>query len=147
MEINILFWEALFVISSVPARNYLFNEKQLKHKNKVWKLFKIKNETLERCQWHHSSVFIVNCEHISSFVLIFEFEQANICWVHIEKTNTFKNKIRYIMHYVVVFSVWKKISQLIPSHLYCWISEKFLQRSLLQTLILAKKMSLSFKMT
>ena len=50
-------------------------------------------KTLERCQWRHSSVFIVNCEHISSFVLIAEFEQANVYWVHIEKTNTFEDKI------------------------------------------------------
>ena len=52
---------------------------------------------LEQCQCHHSSIFIVNCEHISSFVLIIEFEQANVCWVHIEKTNTFEGKIGYIM--------------------------------------------------
>ena len=83
----------------------------LKHKNKVWKLFKIKNEdarTLEICQCRHSSFFIVNCKDISIFVLIVEFEQGNICWVHIEKSNTFEDEIRYIMCYVVVFSVWTK---------------------------------------
>ena len=41
-------------------------------------------KTLERCQWRYSSVFIVNCEHTSSFVLIAELEQANVYWVHIE---------------------------------------------------------------
>ena len=60
---------------------------------------------LERYQWRHSSVFIVNCEHISNFALIAEFEKTNVCWVHIEKTNTFENKIGYIMRYVAVFSV------------------------------------------
>ena len=35
--------------------------------------------------------------------------------------------------------------ELIPSQPYGWISEKFLRRSLLQTLILAKKMQLPFK--
>ena len=62
-------------------------------------------KTLERSQWPHSSVFIMNCEHISSFVLIAEFEQANVCWVQIEKKNTFEDKIGYIMRYVAVFSV------------------------------------------
>ena len=61
------------------------------------KLFKVK--TLEQCQSHRSSVFIVNFEHVSKFVIIFNFEQANVCWV--EKTNTFENKIGYIMRYVV----------------------------------------------
>ena len=41
-------------------------------------------KTLERCKWRHSSVFIVNREHISSFVLIVEFEHGNVCWIHIE---------------------------------------------------------------
>ena len=61
--------------------------------------------TLERCQWRHSSVFIVNREYISSFVLIVEFEQENVCWIRIEMTNTFGDKIGYIICYVAVFSV------------------------------------------
>ena len=66
-------------------------------------------KTLERCQWRHSSVFIVKCEHILIFALIVEFEQANVFWVHIEKANTFEDKIGYIMRYVAVsmFSVNK----------------------------------------
>ena len=66
-------------------------------------------KTLERCQWRHSSVFIVNCQHILIFALIVEFEQANVFWVHIEKANTFEDKIGYTMRYVVVsmFSVNK----------------------------------------
>ena len=47
---------------------------------------RLRMKTLERCQWCHSSVFVVNCKHISSFVLIVEFEQTNVCCVHIEKT-------------------------------------------------------------
>ena len=58
--------------------------------------------TLERCQWHLSSVYIVNCDHISNFLPIIDFEQEKVCWVHIEKINTFKDKIRYIMRYVAV---------------------------------------------
>ena len=56
---------------------------------------------LERCQWRCYSVFIVNYEDISNFVLIVEFEQANVSWVYIENTNTFEGKIGYIMSYVV----------------------------------------------
>ena len=60
-------------------------------------------KTLERCQWCHSSVFIVNCEHISNFVQIIDFEQANVCCVNIEKINTFEDKIRYNISSVAVF--------------------------------------------
>ena len=49
-------------------------------------------KTLERCQWHQSSVFIVNCEHISNFFLIVGFEQVKVCPVHIEKRNTFRKQ-------------------------------------------------------
>ena len=61
-------------------------------------------KTLERCQWRRSIAYIVNCEHISNFLLIIDFEQAKICLVNIEKINTFEDKIwRYhIMRYVVV---------------------------------------------
>ena len=57
---------------------------------------------LERWQWHHSSVYIVNCKHISNFLFI-DFEQANVRWGNIEKINTFEGKIWYIMRYVVVY--------------------------------------------
>ena len=33
-------------------------------------------KTLYKRQWRRSNVFIVNCEHISNFVLIVDFEQA-----------------------------------------------------------------------
>ena len=59
-------------------------------------------KTLERCQWRRSSVFIIDCEHISNFLLIIDFEQAKLCWVHSEKINTFENKMGYIMYYVVL---------------------------------------------
>ena len=47
------------------------------------------------------SIFIVNCKHISNFVLIVDFEQANVCLVHIEKANIFEDKIGHIMRYVL----------------------------------------------
>ena len=67
--------------------------------------------TLERCQWRCSSIYIVICEHISNLPLIIDFEQAKICWVHIEKVDTFEDKmIMYIMCYVVVSYVWPKFN-------------------------------------
>ena len=39
------------------------------------------------------------------FDLIVEFELANVCWVYIEKTNTFEDKTEYIMRNIVLFSV------------------------------------------
>ena len=68
-------------------------------------------KTLEPCQWRHPGVFIANREHISSFVLIVEFEQENICQIHIEMTNTVEEKIRYITPYDVVFFSVNKIQQ------------------------------------
>ena len=50
----------------------------------------------ERRQWR-PFVFIVNCEHISNFVLIVDFEQANVCWVYNAMINTFEDKVEYIM--------------------------------------------------
>ena len=46
-------------------------------------------------------VVIVNSKHISNFFLIVDFEQANVCSVHIEKANIFEDKIGYIMRYVL----------------------------------------------
>ena len=43
-------------------------------------------KTLERHQWRRYGVLIVNCELKSHFAIIADFEHANVCWVHIEKT-------------------------------------------------------------
>ena len=96
------FWKDLLVISSVLTRNYLFKVSNWNTRIRCENYSRLRMKTLERCQWGRPSVFIVNCEHISNFLLITDFEQANVCWVHIEKINTFKNKIRNIMVYVVV---------------------------------------------
>ena len=64
---------------------------------------RLRMKTLEQCQCHRFSVFIVNREYISNLVLIVDFEQKNVCWLYTEKTNTFKDRIGYIMRYVIVF--------------------------------------------
>ena len=97
-----------FVISCVPARNYLFKVSNWSARVRYENCSRLRIKTLERFQKRRCSVFIVNCEHISDLFLIVDFEQANVCWAHIEKTNTFEEKIQYIMRYVVVFSVWTK---------------------------------------
>ena len=53
-----------------------------------------------------SGVFMVKYEHISYFVLIHGFQQANL-WVrienfHIENTSTFEGENRYIRKYAAV---------------------------------------------
>ena len=57
----------------------------------------------DQCQWRRFSVFIVNREHVSNLVLIVDFEQKNVCWLYTKKANTFKDRIGYIMRYVIVF--------------------------------------------
>ena len=98
--------------------NYLFKGSNWSKRIRCENCSRLRMKTLERCQWRHSSVFIVNCEHMSSFVLIAEFEQENVCWVHIEKKNTFVDKIGYIMCYVAVFSVWTKFINKLCLNLY-----------------------------
>ena len=57
-------------------------------------------KTLERCQW---GVVLVSLLLSVNIFYTSEFEQTNVCWVHIEKTNTSEDKIGYIMRYVEVF--------------------------------------------
>ena len=57
---------------------------------------------INKVNWRRSSVFIVNCKHISNFVLIVDFEQANVWLVHIEKTNIFEDKIGHIMRWIIL---------------------------------------------
>ena len=53
----------------------------------------------------------------------------------------------YIMRILNVNKVYKQIAfELLPSKTYLLISGEFLRRSLFQTLILAKKLQLIFKM-
>ena len=80
--------------------------KYLKHK-KVWKLFNINYVNFNDNQYwkwqsRRSSVFIVNCEHILNFVLAVDFKQINVYLVHVQKKNTFEDKIGHIICYVVV---------------------------------------------
>ena len=50
----------------------------------------------------------MNLPIFSHFVLIADFEQAHVCWVNIEKANTFEGKIRYVIRYVIIVSVRAK---------------------------------------
>ena len=97
-------WEKTFILRGFfsniirPSKEVPIQSKLLKHKNKVWKLWRIKNEGNDVV----SVPFFVTCEHISN-VLIFDFEHANVCRLHIEKMSTFTDKIGYIICYVVVY--------------------------------------------
>ena len=62
----------------------------------MWKLIKIKNEdTIAKLTT--SVFFFVNCERISHFLLIVDFEQKNVSWILTEKTNTFEDKIGHVI--------------------------------------------------
>ena len=94
------------MISFVPARNYLFKNSNLSTRIRCESCLIFKNVNVNdiqylRCQWRRSSIFIVNCKHISDFVLIVDFEQANVCLVHVEKANISEDKIGHIMRYVL----------------------------------------------
>ena len=124
MEEKILFWEVLFVISSVPTRNYLS-----KGSNWSTRMRWLRMKTLERCQWCRSSVYFVNCKQANVF------EQANVLWVHIKKKHFWRQDQVY--HALCCINLC--VTEIIPWQSYGWVSENFLQRSLLQTLILAKR--------
>ena len=65
-----LFQEVVFLIWSFPARNYLFNVSCWSTKTRYENCSKLRTKTQKWCQWHRSSVFVVNCVHISCYVLI-----------------------------------------------------------------------------
>ena len=102
MKEKVLFWEVLFVISSVPTSNYLSKVSNWSTRIRSENCSRLRMKTLERYQWRRSSVYIVNYKHISNFLLIIGFQQANVLPVHIEKTKTFEDKIRYIHALFVV---------------------------------------------
>ena len=55
----------------------------------MWKLLSIKNVNVNDFDISDvSGVFIINCKHISNFVLTVDFEQANVSMVHIETQPT-----------------------------------------------------------
>ena len=129
------------MISSVPSKNYLF--KVSYSRTRIW---------CENC-WGLSMETIVSLQCLHCWLLtyfqhalIVDFEQVNVCRVHIGKISTFEG---CIMRYAVVYwNLFKQIAfELISSQPHGWISEKYLRRSLLQTLILAKTMRLILKMT
>ena len=76
---------SFLLISSVPERNYLFKVRSWGTRIRCESCSRLRMKTLERCQQHIYGVYIVNCEQ---YGLIIDFEQANVCWVHIEKIST-----------------------------------------------------------
>ena len=90
-------------MSFFPARNYyLFKVSNLNKRIRYESCPTLRMSMLTIFNINDvNSVFIVNCKNISNFILIDDFEQANICLVHIEKTNIFDDKIAHIMRYVL----------------------------------------------
>ena len=90
------------MISSILTRNYLFKVSFSSTKISCKNCSRLRMKPLERLQWRHSSVCIVNCEHISNYLLFIDFKQANVSLGNFERINTFENKVWYIMRYIVV---------------------------------------------
>ena len=75
------FVASVLILDTHPAGNYMFkvNNKNTRTRCKICSKL---TKTPERCEWHHSGVFIVNFEHISQpcySVFIANFEQVNEC--------------------------------------------------------------------
>ena len=68
-------------------------------------MFKVSNlSTRTRCE--SCSILTMSLLTIYSIndvngVLIYDFEQANVCFTHIERANIFEDKIGHIMRYVL----------------------------------------------
>ena len=78
------------MISFVAAKNYLFKVGSLSTRIRC-----------ESCSILRMSVLMIfNINDVNGVVLIVDFEQANIWFVHIEKVNIFEDKIGHIMRYV-----------------------------------------------
>ena len=104
MEEKIFLWEAVFMIWSFLAKNYLFKVSNWSTRIRYENCSKEDSRTMSLALY----VFTVKCEHVSRLVLTVDFEQASVCWVHIKDRNTFDSKITYIMCYAVVFSLWTR---------------------------------------
>ena len=75
----------------LPSKELPVQSKLLKHKNKVWKLFRVKNE--DNGVVPVSLLLTVNMFQTH---LIVDFEQTNVYRIRIEKLRTtFKDKIWY----------------------------------------------------
>ena len=74
LNISLLWKESSWLQKHNPANIYLLkvNKKNTRKGLKcVWKFEKLTTKTSEGHQWRRSSVFFVNCEHISHFFLVF----------------------------------------------------------------------------
>ena len=58
---------------------------------------------LDWLQWGRSCAFIVTYEPISLFIVTTGFERDNARSVHVDKANTFDDKIGYLVSLLVVF--------------------------------------------
>ena len=92
------------MISLAPAKNYLFNVSNLSTRIRCDSILRMSMLTIFNNNDVNGVVlvsFFINYKHISNFVLIVDFEQVNVCLVHIEKANIFEDKIVHIMSCVL----------------------------------------------
>ena len=92
------------MISFVPARIYLFKVINLSTRIRCesYSILRMSMLTIFNINYVSGIVLMsfLLTVNISNFVLIVDFEQANVCLV-IEKANIFEDKIWHIMRYVL----------------------------------------------
>ena len=104
----------LFVILFVRARNYLFRVSNLRTKIRCESCLVLRMSILTIFNINDVNgvdlVSLLLTKRISNFVLILDFEQVNLCLVHIEKENIFEDKIGHIMNALCIILSVNKIS-------------------------------------
>ena len=91
------YFKRLFCDIIHPSKGLSFQSKLLKHKNKVWKLFRIKNDDNDLVP-----VSLYLTVKIFQTCFIVDFEQANLFRVHLEKIALLKTRSS-IMRYFVLY--------------------------------------------
>ena len=141
----------VFVCDIVPVRNYLFKVSNLS--------IRITCESSSMLRMSILTIFNINdvsgvvlvsllltVNIFQTFFLLLTLNWQTFDWF-ISKRQTYLKTRSGISCFMYYFKCEQIAFELIPSQPYGWIREKFLRRSLLQNVILAKKMQLTFKMT
>ena len=134
MEEKILFWQFSFVISFIPARDYLFSN--LPSPAVLWIVNVRERKPTQKKKV--SLLLTVNIFH--TLFLLLTLNRQTFTWFILKRQTFLKIRSGNKIYSQIAF-------ELIPSQRYGWISEKFLRRKLLQTLVVARKMQLTVKMT
>ena len=111
-----------------PASIYLLKVNNRNTRTRCEICSKLTVKTPERCQWHHSDIFIVNFEHISHLVLVFLLLTLNMQLLvgfakHQKSSNPavvdwLSNKAQFFRQHLAINVFFLVVSILIPSSKY-----------------------------